>query len=50
MCLTNINSYKHYIISGLILLMKENQNRKPEAERLSYLSMATQSANGRARI
>lgn len=50
MCLININSYKHYIISGLILLMKEKQNRKPEAERLSYLLKVTQFANGRARI
>lgn len=50
MCLINIHSYRHYIINSLILLMKEKQNRKPEVERLLYLSKATQLANGKARI
>lgn len=50
MCLINIHSYRHYIINSLILLMKEKQNRKPEVERLLYLSKATQLVNGKARI
>ena len=50
MCIINIHSYSHYIINSLILLMKEKQNRKPEVERLLYLSKVTQLENGRARI